>query len=173
MGQVQGPRTLGHPGVELRANLESISHRGLFFEVAFVWDLTEETMHLPLSCLQGVELVLALRLPLLRRRRFLLGVWGSGAKRPHVARVRGAQAAAGGRNSSLDPHNPSLLTLNVPTRPSERSLSNRALCRFLPGIERFSSSVRGPLCTIEVGSERRGADPPCPPTMEWRGCFRL
>jgi hypothetical protein len=26
-----------HPGVELRANLESISHRCHFFEVAFVW----------------------------------------------------------------------------------------------------------------------------------------
>jgi hypothetical protein len=42
-----------HPGVELRENLKSISHRSHLFEVAFVWELTEETMHLPLGCLQG------------------------------------------------------------------------------------------------------------------------
>ena len=33
-------QTLNHPGVELRANLESISHRCHLFEVAFVWELT-------------------------------------------------------------------------------------------------------------------------------------
>ena len=38
---------------ELRANLKSTSHRCHLFEVAFVWELTEETIHLPLSCLQG------------------------------------------------------------------------------------------------------------------------
>ena len=43
------------PGVELRANLESISHRCRLFEVAFVWELTKETIHLPLGCLQGGE----------------------------------------------------------------------------------------------------------------------
>ena len=42
-----------HPGVELRANLKSISHRCHLFEVAFVWELTKETIHLPLGCLQG------------------------------------------------------------------------------------------------------------------------
>ena len=42
-----------HPGVELRANLKSISHRCQLFEVAFVWGLTNETIHLPLGCLQG------------------------------------------------------------------------------------------------------------------------
>ena len=42
-----------HPGVELRENLESISHRYHLFEVAFVWKLTKETIHLPLGCLQG------------------------------------------------------------------------------------------------------------------------
>ena len=31
----------------------SISHRCHLFEVAFVWELTKETMHLPLGCLQG------------------------------------------------------------------------------------------------------------------------
>ena len=30
-----------HPGVELRANLKSISHRCHLFEVAFVWELTK------------------------------------------------------------------------------------------------------------------------------------
>ena len=39
---------LGHPGGNPGANLKSISH----FEVAFVWELTKETIHLPLGCLQ-------------------------------------------------------------------------------------------------------------------------
>jgi len=42
-----------HPGGELRANLKSISHRCHLEEVAFVWELTKETIHLPLGCLQG------------------------------------------------------------------------------------------------------------------------
>ena len=42
-----------HPEVELRANLESISHRCHLEEVAFVWELTKVTIHLPLGCLQG------------------------------------------------------------------------------------------------------------------------
>ena len=42
-----------HPGVELRANLKSISHRCYLFEVAFVCELTKETIYLPLGCLQG------------------------------------------------------------------------------------------------------------------------
>jgi len=36
-----GFRVWGHPGVELRANLKSISHRCHLFEVAFVWELTK------------------------------------------------------------------------------------------------------------------------------------
>ena len=43
---------LFHPGVEFRANLKSISHRCHLFKVAFVWKLTQETIHLPLGCLQ-------------------------------------------------------------------------------------------------------------------------
>ena len=35
------------------ANLESISQRCYLFEVAFVWELTKETIHLHLGCLQG------------------------------------------------------------------------------------------------------------------------
>jgi len=42
-----------HPRVELRANLKPISHRCYLFEVAFVWEVTKETIHLPLGCLQG------------------------------------------------------------------------------------------------------------------------
>ena len=42
-----------HPGVELRANLMSISHRCHLFEVAFVWESINETIHMPLGCLQG------------------------------------------------------------------------------------------------------------------------
>ena len=37
----------------MRENLESISHKCHLFEVAFVWELTEETIHLPLGWLQG------------------------------------------------------------------------------------------------------------------------
>jgi len=47
---------LPRPGVELRANLKSISHKCfLLFEVAFAWQLTKETIHLPMGCLQGGE----------------------------------------------------------------------------------------------------------------------
>ena len=35
------------------ANLKPISHRCYLFEVAFVWELTNETIVLPLGCLQG------------------------------------------------------------------------------------------------------------------------
>jgi len=37
------------------ANLKSISHRCHPILVAFVWELTEETIDLPLGCLQGGE----------------------------------------------------------------------------------------------------------------------
>ena len=47
------PCKIHHPGVKLRANLKSISHKCHLFEVAFVWELTEDTIHLPLGCLQG------------------------------------------------------------------------------------------------------------------------
>jgi len=42
-----------HPGGNPWANLKSISHRCYLEEVAFVWELTEETIVLPLGCLQG------------------------------------------------------------------------------------------------------------------------
>ena len=35
------------------AYLNSISPRCHLFEVAFVWELTKETIHLPMGCLQG------------------------------------------------------------------------------------------------------------------------
>ena len=37
-----------HPGVELRANLESISHRCYLFEAAFAWEMTDKNTHPPL-----------------------------------------------------------------------------------------------------------------------------
>ena len=43
----------GHPGGNPGANLKSISHRCHPILVAFVWELTKETIHLPLGCLQG------------------------------------------------------------------------------------------------------------------------
>jgi len=42
-----------HPGGNPGANLKSISHRCYLFEVAFVWELTQETIVLPMGCLQG------------------------------------------------------------------------------------------------------------------------
>jgi len=41
-----------HPGGNPGANLKSTSHRCYLFEVAFVWELTKETIVLPLGCLQ-------------------------------------------------------------------------------------------------------------------------
>ena len=41
-----------HPGGNPGANLKSISHRCHLFEVAVVWKLTQETIHLPVGCLQ-------------------------------------------------------------------------------------------------------------------------
>jgi len=42
-----------HPGGNPGANLKSISHRCHPILVAFVWELTKETIDLPLGCLQG------------------------------------------------------------------------------------------------------------------------
>ena len=42
-----------HPGGSPGADLKSISHRCHPILVAFVWELTQETIHLPLGCLQG------------------------------------------------------------------------------------------------------------------------
>ena len=42
-----------HPGGIPGANLKLISHRCYLFEVAFVWELTEETIDFHLGCLQG------------------------------------------------------------------------------------------------------------------------
>ena len=41
-----------HPGGDPGANFKTISKRCYFFEVAFVWELTKETIVLPLGCLQ-------------------------------------------------------------------------------------------------------------------------
>jgi len=47
-------RLLGnHPGGNPGANLKSISHRCHPILVAFVWELTKETIYLPLGCIQG------------------------------------------------------------------------------------------------------------------------
>jgi len=49
--EVLSPRL--RPGGSPGANLKSISHRCHLREKAFEWELTEETIHLPLGCLQG------------------------------------------------------------------------------------------------------------------------
>ena len=46
-----------HPGGNPEANLKSVSHRCHPILVAFVWELTKETIELPLGCLQGGHLV--------------------------------------------------------------------------------------------------------------------
>ena len=57
IGSIAAPRRYSvfhpHPGVELRANLKSISHRCRLFGVAFVWELTKETINLPLGLSPG------------------------------------------------------------------------------------------------------------------------
>ena len=55
--QLLGPhRRLAHgPPPWLRVNLKSISHRCHLILVSFVWELTQETINLPLGCLQGGE----------------------------------------------------------------------------------------------------------------------
>jgi len=47
------PRVPTHSGGNPGANLKSISQGCYLFEVAFVWELTKETIVLPLGCLQG------------------------------------------------------------------------------------------------------------------------
>ena len=47
------PLLLHRPGGNPRANLESISRRCYLREAAFEWELTKETICLPLGCLQG------------------------------------------------------------------------------------------------------------------------
>ena len=42
-----------HPGVVLRANLKSISHRCYLREIAFEEELNKETIYLSLGCLEG------------------------------------------------------------------------------------------------------------------------
>ena len=42
-----------HPGGNPGANLKSISHRCHPILVAYVWELTKETIYLPLGCIQG------------------------------------------------------------------------------------------------------------------------
>ena len=50
---VAGELKLIHPGGNPGANLKSIYHRCYLREVASEWDLTKETIYLPLGCLQG------------------------------------------------------------------------------------------------------------------------
>ena len=53
LGGGSGIPQLSHPGDNPEANLKSISHRCHPILEAFVWELTEETIDLPLGCIQG------------------------------------------------------------------------------------------------------------------------
>ena len=46
-------REVSHPGGNTGANIKSISRRCYLREVSFEWKLAQETIHLPLGCLQG------------------------------------------------------------------------------------------------------------------------
>ena len=50
---IAGCSSLCHPGGNPGANLKSMSLRCHPILVAFVWELTKETIHLPLGCPQG------------------------------------------------------------------------------------------------------------------------
>ena len=52
-GPIQDPVLTPHPGGNPGGNLKSISQKCYLREVAFEWELTKETIHLPLGCLQG------------------------------------------------------------------------------------------------------------------------
>ena len=52
-----------HPGGKPGANPKSISHRCDPIMVAIVWELTKETINLPLGCLQGGDTSMHLRNP--------------------------------------------------------------------------------------------------------------
>ena len=62
-----------HPGVELREDLKSISHICYLLEVKYVWELTKETIHLPLGCLQGGSPSCPTPVPLKQAHAFRLG----------------------------------------------------------------------------------------------------
>ena len=52
-GHGEWERFVRHPGGNPEGDPKSISHRCHPILVAFVWELTKETIHLPLGCLQG------------------------------------------------------------------------------------------------------------------------
>ena len=59
-----------HPGGNPGANFKSISHRCHLREVAIEWELTKETIHLPLGCLQGGSPFLLVQVKALLRERW-------------------------------------------------------------------------------------------------------
>ena len=86
-----------HPGVELRANLKPISHICHFFEVAFVWEWTKETINLPLGCRQGERgramSFLSVQVSRgARRARDWYSIAEQPAPAPHLARPEGRAA---------------------------------------------------------------------------------
>ena len=93
----------------MRANLESISHRCRLFEVAFVWDLTTETIHLPLGCLQlGTKVKDAMGRTCPRRWRGLGSQTGAvaGAGGDRGAGVGAAAGGGGGEARRSPPPSP-------------------------------------------------------------------
>jgi len=105
----------------LRANLKSISHRCHLFEVAFVWELTKETIHLPLGCLKGGEAELGNR----------AGLWA--VERTAIRRT----SRKGSRPSCTDP-----LPVAAATAPTACS-RERIFIELMTSDRKLKASIEG------------------------------
>ena len=72
---------LTHPGGNPGSNLKSISHRCYLREVESEWELTKETIYLPLGCLQGG---VGSSKPFFDPRGFTWGGWWRGVGLSHT-----------------------------------------------------------------------------------------
>jgi len=80
----------------VRANLKSIFHRYHLFELAFVWKLSQEIIHLPLGCLQGG---FPNKIAIARRSADLVGASAVGGVRQRGARLALVRVAIPNRDS--------------------------------------------------------------------------
>ena len=117
------------PGVEFRENVESMSQRYYLFEVAFVWELTKETTHLPLGYLQdggGGDLA-AMQLQQHRLQGLLRGAddgealieWGS--TRPKAPFCPAQRVALSQFVWQIWPRNTQISKATKPSNPSART----------------------------------------------------
>ena len=142
------------PGGNPRAKLKSMSHRCHPILVAFVWELTKETFHLPMGCLQGGEK--AVRRPSVK--------WvGS-----RYACVRDVYNQQRKRSSAQRPFTPSqCFTSHANPTPSPPPRRHRTL---LPAIENrmLEEDLPGCCCTPQQGASAQPAPRPPPPLAQGR-----